>query len=442
MIIGRDAILDRLIQAKSHHLVKIITGIRRCGKSFLLFRLFKDHLLESGIKAENIIEINLEQPDFHAFRNALALQELIKTRTKAIHGEYFILIDEIQLARKILPPDVDLTRYAPEDRKDCYLTFYDVLNGLLNDPNANIYVTGSNAKLLSSEVSTYFRGRSEIIETFPLSFAEFNTTLPGKIEFAEARDLYFRYGGLPECALRTTEREKRDYLQDILSAIYLRDIAERYGLKNSALLEALTNFAMSNIGALTNPTKLANALTSGGASVNHITIGKYLAYLEDAFLLRRAVRYDVKGKRYLSVSAKFYATDTGIRNATLDFRQVENSHLMENVIFNELRRRGYSVDVGIVQTYPTKNGVQTPTPTEVDFVANNGSQRLYIQSAFAIPTEEKLAQETNSLRHLHDGFRRIVINADRHGEPTMDDLGIVHMGLKHFLLNAKAVELP
>lgn len=442
MIIDRDAILNRLIQAKSHHLVKIITGIRRCGKSFLLFRLFKDHLLESGIKAENIIEINLEQPDFHAFRNALALQELIKARTKAIRGEYFVLIDEIQLARKILPPDINLTRYAPEDRKDCYLTFYDVLNGLLNDPNANIYVTGSNAKLLSSEVSTYFRGRSEIIETFPLSFAEFIPTLQEKIEFAEARDLYFRYGGLPECALRTTEREKRDYLQDILSTIYLRDIAERYGLKNSALLEALTNFAMSNIGALTNPNKLANALTSSGAPVNHITIGKYLAYLEDAFLLRRAIRYDIKGKRYLSVSAKFYATDTGIRNAALAFRQVENSHLMENVIFNELRRRGYSVDVGIVQTYPTKNGMQTPTPTEVDFVANNGSQRLYIQSAFAIPTEEKLAQETNSLRHLHDGFRRIVINADRHGEPTMDDLGIVHMGLKHFLLNAKSFELP
>ena len=440
MTIARPILLNRLIQAKSHHLIKIITGIRRCGKSYLLFRLFKDHLLSSGINPRNIIEINLEHPDFHAFRNALALRDLIDKRMKAIRGECFILIDEIQLARKILPPDIDLTRYAPEDRKDCYLTFYDILNGLLNDRRANIYVTGSNARLLSSEVSTYFRGRGEIIDVSPLSFAEFHSTLPDGIEFAEARDLYFRYGGLPECVLRPTEREKRDYLQDIVNAIYLRDISERNNIKSSSLLEALTNFAMSNIGALTNPAKLANALTSAGQPTNHVTVGKYLSFLEDAFLIRRAVRYDIKGKRYLAASSKFYAMDTGLRNAVLGFRQIENSHLMENVVYNELKRRGYAVDVGIVNTYPLKNGVQTPTQTEIDFVANNGSQRLYIQSAYAIPSEDKLAQETNSLRHLHDGFRRIVINADLYGSPHMDDNGITFIGLKFFLLTPKSIE--
>ena len=440
MIIERPIILNRLIQAQKHHLIKIITGIRRCGKSFLLLQLFKDHLISSGVDPRNIIEINLEHPDFHAFRNALALRDLIDKRMKNIRGECFILIDEIQLARKILPPDIDLTRYAPEDRKDCYLTFYDILNGLLNDPRANIYVTGSNAKLLSSEVSTYFRGRGEIIEVSPLSFAEFSSTLPDGIEFAEARDTYFRYGGLPECALRPTEREKRDYLQDIVTAIYLRDIAERYNLKSSALLEALTNFAMSNIGALTNPAKLANALSSTGQPTNHVTVSKYLSYLEDAFLFRRAVRYDIKGKRYLAASSKFYAMDTGLRNAVLGFRQIENSHLMENVIYNELKRRGYTVDVGIVNTYPLKHGLQTPTQTEIDFVANSGSQRLYIQSAYTIPNEEKLAQETNSLRHLRDGFRRVVINADLYGSPHMDDNGITFLGLKSFLLDPKLIE--
>lgn len=229
-----------------------------------MFRLFKNHLISSGVNPRNIIEINLEHPDFHAFRNALALRDLIDKRMKAIRGECFILIDEIQLARKILPPDIDVTRYAPEDKRDCYLTFYDVLNGLLNDDRANIYVTRSNAKLLSSEVSTYFRGRGEIIDVSPLSFAEFHSTLPDGIEFAEARDIYFRYGGLPECVLRPTEREKRDYLQDVVTTIYLRDISERYNLKGCALPKALTNFAMSNIGVLTNPAKLANTLTSAG----------------------------------------------------------------------------------------------------------------------------------------------------------------------------------
>lgn len=440
MNIPRNILLNRLIKAKDHHLIKVITGMRRCGKSYLLFTLFKNHLLQAGVHASQIIEINLEDPAFINLRDAIALDTHLRTRLKSATKETFVLIDEIQLARRVLPTGVDISRFAPEDRSDCYVTFYDVLNGLLHNPLINVYITGSNARLLSTEISTYFRGRSETIEVMPLSFAEFRPTLPEGMEFAEARDLYFTYGGLPECVLRTAERDKQEYLKDILYTIYLRDIAERHDLHSCDLLEKVTDFAMSGIGCLTNHTKLANALTSNGTKANHVTIGKYLSYLEDAFLLKKAARYDVKGKRYLNTQFKYYAVDTGIRNSQLNFRQVELSHLMENAIHNELIRRGYSVDVGIVDTHPLVDGIQKCVQREIDFVVNNGSERIYVQSAFAIPDESKLEQETKSLRHVRDGFRRIVITADNYGSPHMDDNGITFMGLKHFFLDPKSIE--
>ena len=441
MIIRRDLLLNRLIQAKDHHLVKILTGIRRCGKSFLLFNIFKRHLLDNGIPTNHIIEIDLESDQFLFCRDAITLGKEIRARIPSDNAPCYILIDEIQHAEPILPEGTDLSRLRPEDRKNAYITFYHLLNGLLKRENTNIYVTGSNARLLSSEVATEFRGRSEIIEITPLSFAEYYPLMQGRAEFGEIVDTYFIFGGLPECALLHTEDEKRDYLVNLVRTIYLKDVAERHNLKNDTLLYVLTDIVMSNIGCLTNPTKLANTInTATQIKTNHITIAKYLDYLEDAFLVRKAKRYDIKGNRYLSRPSKYYVTDTGIRNAKISFRQNEMSHLMENAIFNELVRRGYLVDVGMVTTKPMLNGVRTQVTSEIDFVANKAFKRIYVQSALSIPDAEKRAQETYSLRHVRDSFRKVVLTGDPYEKPWMDNNGITFMGLKSFLLDPHSLE--
>lgn len=441
MTIYRDILLNRLIQAKSHHLIKILTGIRRCGKSFLLFNLFKKHLLETGVPQSHIIEIDLESDQFLFCRDAITLSKEIRARLPSDNTPCYILIDEIQLASPVLPEGTDLSRLKPEDRNNAYITFYHILNGLLKRENTNTYVTGSNARLLSSEIATEFRGRSEIIEVSPLSFAEYYPQMKDQAEFNEIVESYFLFGGLPECVLLTTENEKKNYLSNLIETIYLKDVAERHNLKNDSLLSALTDTVMSNIGGLVNPTKLSNTInTTLQLKTNHITISKYLNFLEDAFLVRKANRYDIKGNKYLSSPAKYYAMDTGIRNAKISFRQNEMSHIMENVIFNEFVRRGYSVDVGMVTTNPTINGVRTQVTSEIDFVLNKASERIYVQSAFSIPNAEKRNQETYSLLHVRDSFRKVVITGNAFEKPWMDKNGILYMGLKAFLLNPKSIE--
>jgi len=440
-IIMRPELLNRLITAKKHNLVKILTGVRRCGKSFLLFTLFKNHLLESGVKNDHIIEINLESDSFRTCRDAIALGDAIRPLLIHDGATNYILIDEIQHARPALAPGVDISRMRPEDRPSAYTTFYDVLNGLLRLGFANIYVTGSNAHLLSSDVATEFRGRGEIIEVQPLSFSEFHPLMKGRFEFDQIRDEYFRYGGLPECALLETEEEKVSYLNNLCESIYLRDIADRHKLRNDILLAALTDTVMSNIGGLTNPARLTNAINSTGkVKCNHVTIAKYLEFLEESFIVKKATRFDVKGKRYLDYPSKYYAIDTGIRNARTEFRQVERSHLMENVIYNELCRLGYSVDVGAVETFPSNGDTQTRKMSEVDFVLNKASERIYVQSAFAIPDAEKRKQETYSLSHIGDSFRKVVIVGDTRESPWRNEQGIIFMSLAQFLLEPKSLK--
>ena len=441
MIIQRELLLNRLIQAKSHHLIKILVGMRRCGKSFLLFTIFKQHLLDSGVSPDHIVEIDLESDDFLFCRDAITLGKQIRARLPSDNSPCYVLIDEIQHAEPILPEGTDLSRFRPEDRKKAYITFYHVLNGLLKHDNVSTYVTGSNARLLSSDVATEFRGRSEIIEIHPLSFAEFYPLMKGSAEFKEIVDSYFIFGGLPECALLNTDAEKSSYLTNLIKTIYLKDVVERHSLKNDSLLSVLTDTAMSNIGCLVNPTKLANTITTTlQIKTNHVTIAKYLTYLEDAFLVHKSKRYDIKGNKHLASPFKYYATDTGIRNAKINFRQIESSHLMENVVFNELMRRGYSVDVGMVTTNPVVNGARTQVTSEIDFVINKASERIYVQSALSIPNPEKREQETYSLRHVRDSFRKIVITGDPYEKPWMDRNGITFMGLKAFLLDPHSLE--
>ena len=441
MKIKRDILLNKLINAKNHNLIKILVGMRRCGKSFLLFNLFKQHLIENGIDASHIIEIDLESDEFIFCRDAITLGKEIRSRLPKDNDQCFVLIDEIQHAAPILPEGTDLSRLHPNDRDNAYITFYHVLNGLLKRDNVSTYVTGSNARLLSQDVATEFRGRSEIINVFPLSFAEFAATMPHTNDFHQIRDAYLSFGGLPECALLQSEAEKRQYLDNLNATIYLRDIAQRFNLRNDTLLEAVTDTAMSNIGCLTNPTKLSNAInTIGKISCNETTVRKYLGYLESAFLVHNAKLFDLRGNRYLDYPSKFYAVDTGIRNSRLNFRQDENTHLMENVIYNELVRRDYAVDVGVVEMFATVEGKRCRKRYEVDFVVNKSDKRFYIQSAWNIPDNEKREQETFSLRHIGDNFRKIVVTGNPYEKPWTDKNGITFMGIVPFLLDPKSLE--
>lgn len=316
-----------------------------------------------------------------------------------------------------------------------------VQNGLLKRKNISTYVTGSNANLLSRDVATEFRGRGEIITVSPLSLAEFAQTMPQARDFFQIRDTYLTFGGLPECALLETEAEKRQYLDNLNATIYLRDIVQRFNLKNDALLEVVTDTAMSNIGCLTNPTKLSNAINSTGKIVcNETTVRKYLGYLESTFLIQNARLFDLRGNRYLDYPSKYYAVDTGIRNSRLNFRQDENTHLMENAIYNELIRRDYAVDVGVVEMFTTMNGKRCRKRYEVDFVVNNGNMRFYIQSAWDIPDNEKREQETFSLRHIGDNFRKVVVTGNPYEKPWTDRSGITFMGIVPFLLDPKSLE--
>lgn len=416
-IIKRDFYLNQIIDRKHNGLIKIISGIRRCGKSFLLFELFKQHLLDNGVKESHIITTALDGYKQEQYQNPDVYYEYITSKIKD-EDMYYILLDEVQLMDK----------------------FESVLNGLMRIKNLDIYVTGSNSKFLSSDVVTEFRGRGDEIKVYPLSFSEFYSTK--ETDFETAWNEYLTFGGMPLILSYNKTEDKVKYLQNLFKETYLKDIIERNKIKNTEELEELFKIVASSIGCLTNPKRLENSFQSlKHVNLSAPAIKQYLDYLENAFIINKVIRYDIKGKKYINTPYKYYFTDTGLRNACLSFRQNEETHLMENVIYNELHRRGFSIDVGNVElidkasdnTYVRKN-------TEVDFVANLGSRRYYIQSALEMPTEEKKAQEEKSLLGIKDAFKKIVI-VKNSITPYQDENGITIIGLKDFLLNSNSLEL-
>ena len=410
MIIDRNKYLSRLLDSRLNGLVKIVTGIRRSGKSFLLFNIFKQRLLNEGVDAGHIIEMQFDDFANKRYRVPEVFYNYVKERIK--DGRvYYIILDEVQLLGD----------------------FEDVLNGLMHIENVDIYVTGSNARFLSKDIVTEFRGRGLQIHISPLSFAELMTFYNGSKE--DALEHYLRYGGLPQVALQPNDEYRSTVLKDLLKETYIIDILERNRVKNSAELEELLAMLASGIGGLTNPQKLSNTFkTVKNVSIGAPTLKSYIDYFCDAFLVEQVNRYDVKGKRYIGTPLKYYFSDLGLRNALLNFRQVEKTHLMENLIYNELRGRCYNVDVGVVP-YNGKNaqGVSFRTQLEVDFVCNKGSQRLYVQSALALPTQEKIDQETKSLRRIDDGFQKMVVVGD-HTIGSHDESGILFINIYDFLM--------
>lgn len=419
MNIERPIYLQRLIDRRHNGMIKIITGLRRSGKSYLLFTLFCQYLKEQGIDDTQIIKLDLENIYNERYRKPLPLLDYISQRVTDTR-EYFILIDEIQLL----------------DR------FEEVLNTLLKNPQLDVYVTGSNARFLSKDVVTTFRGRGDELRIHPLSFSEYMSVKPDAPFLETHLNEYMLLGGLPQTVTMPTEQQKKSYLQQLFSNTYLIDIKERYGIRNDDDLEELIDVMASSIGSLTNPQKIANTFRSEKRStITRDTVKTYLDYMQDAFLMERAVRYDIKGRKYIDTPAKYYFEDLGLRNVRLNFRQTEHTHLMENLIYNELRMRGYSVDVGQV-TQNTKNekGISERKQLEVDFVCNRGQDRIYIQSAYALPSEEKTEQELRSLKQIKDSFLKVVIVGGM--QPTFrNDDGILILNIFDFLLNRSGQNL-
>lgn len=410
MLFERKYYLEQLLRAEGNGMIKVITGIRRCGKSFLLFNLFRDHLIQRGVSADHLIQVNLEDRRNKKLRDPDNLLAHIDSLMKD-SGRYYIMLDEIQLVNE----------------------FEDVLNSYLSVPNAEVYVTGSNAKFLSKDVITEFRGRGWEIRVHPLSFAEYYEAVGG--EKAEALDTYYKYGGLPAACLLERAEDKQGYLREIYETVYLKDVLERNHLKNADGMRELVRILASSMGASTNVRRIANTFQSvAGIDITPATIAKYMECLKDAFLVNDALRYDVKGRKYIGTETKYYFEDTGVRNAVVDFRQLEPTHAMENVVYNELRRNGFSVDVGLVESFRRdQNGVLQRRNLEIDFVVNRHDERLYIQSAYALPTTEKVNQEQASLLQVADSFRKIIIAGDRFGSSYNED-GILMVGLYDFLL--------
>ena len=414
--IARDAYLNRIISRKGNGLVKIITGARRCGKSFLLFNLFWRHLLDEGVPEDHIIRIAFDDRANKALREPDACYAHVRSLMQD-NDTYYILLDEVQ--------------YMNE--------FEDVLNGFLHFGNADVYVTGSNSKFLSSDIITEFRGRGDEIRVHPLSFSEYYAAVGG--DWQEAWNQYSTFGGMPLILSRKTLEEKTTYLKNLVAQTYVRDIVERNNITNEAGLDELIDIVASSIGSLTNPTRLANTFASVAKNgVSQPTVSAYLKDLEEAFVITAAKRYDIKGRKYIGAQRKYYFEDIGVRNARLNFRQQEENHIMENVLFNELRYRGCNVDVGILDINETTRGRSVRKRIEIDFVANQGGQRYYIQSAFALPDEAKRAQEARPLQSVGDSFKKIIVVKDNimlHH----DESGITTMGLKEFLLNPDSLDL-
>ena len=404
-------------------MIKVVTGIRRSGKSYLLFNIYYEYLREHGVAEENIIKISLDDDENEEFREPKKLSEYIRDKLKNNDDMHYVFIDEVQYAIK------------REDLKgDKPLPLYGVLNGLLKYPNVDVYVTGSNSKLLSKDVMTEFRGRGDEIRIYPLTFKEFYDYVGG--DKADAFEEYALYGGLPLVLSKRTSREKIKYLSDLFREVYFRDIEERYNIAMPEVMQVLTDDLCSSIGSLTNSLKIANTLKSvRNIDVNSQTISAYLVYLEESFLFNEAKRFDVKGKKYFSYPSKYYCTDMGLRNARLNFRQQEETHTMENIIYNELLARGYSVDVGVVQGKSKgADGKLHQSQCEIDFVVNDGMNKYYIQSALNIDDEKKEKTELRPLLATHDFFKKIIITKSRM-KSWIDDFGIIHIGLYDFLLD-------
>lgn len=408
--------ISALVNKRHNGLIKIITGVRRCGKSYLLFTLFQRWLMQNGIDERHIIAVALDDFKNRALTDAEALYNHVSDAITDT-GQYYILLDEIQLVNG----------------------FESVLNGFLHIPNADVYVTGSNSRFLSSDIITEFRGRGDEVRMQPFNFAEYYSVTGG--DRYEAWADYCRYGGMPQTLTMVTPQEKETYLKNLFANVYVKDITARYKLRGQTDIDALTDVLASSIGSLTNPKRISDTFTSSaGIKVSQPTVSRYISFLEDAFIIERAMRYDVKGRHYIGTPVKYYFTDVGLRNARLNFRQQEENHIMENVVYNELRRRGYSVDVGVVEINGQHDKQHTRTRLEVDFVANKGSSRVYIQVALDMNNEQKAAQEQRPLTNIADAFRKIIITRGPL-VPWNDEHGILHIALLDFLLNTRTLEL-
>lgn len=425
--IKRDSYLQKLIEKKENGLIKVVTGIRRCGKSFLLFTLYKDYLIQSGIKEENIIAIALDDDKDLKYRDPDELSKHIRSRITT-DDMYYILIDEVQYA------------ISKEELKNPEnIRLYNVLNGLMRLRNVDIYVTGSNSKMLTKDVLTAFRGRGDEVKVYPISFREYYNHVGG--DKSEVYEEYALFGGMPLVYVQKSDAAKMNYLRGLFSETYFKDIIERYDIELPEVLENLTDDLCSSVGSLTNSTKLADTLTSvKRMPVSSNTVSKYINHLTESFLFSEAKRYDVKGKKYFEYPLKYYCTDIGLRNARLNFRQQEETHIMENIIYNELLVRDYSVDVGVIEICERKDGKRTRKQCEIDFVVNFGSKKYYIQSALNVSDSNKLETEIRPFKHTNDFFKKILITKTSM-KPWTDEEGILHLGLYEFLLNENSLEL-
>jgi hypothetical protein len=416
MEIKRDQYLERLIRKKGNGLIKVVTGMRRCGKSYLLFHLFKEHLLQEGVREDHILEIAFDAFENKRFQDPNVLYPYLKDQI-ADDGQYYVLLDEVQLLGE----------------------FESVLNSLIRMRNVDVYVTGSNARFLSKDVITEFRGRGDEIHMYPLSFSEFMSVYPGTKQ--DGWNEYMLYGGLPLVLNFSTPEEKISFLKALFDETYISDIVGRHNIRNRAELEELLNILSSSIGSLTNPTKLSATFRSvKKKTISDVTIRKYIDYLCDSFLVDSAVRYDIKGKKYIDTPVKYYFTDIGLRNARLNFRQLEETHTMENIMFNELKMRGFNVDVGVVTLNGTnEKGHGIRKQLEIDFVCNKGSQRCYIQSAYSMPDQAKMEQEQRSLMLTGDFFKRMIVTKDTPA-PYYNEAGILVMNIYDFLLRKDSLE--
>ena len=429
MEIKRDSYLQQLISYRFDGLVKVITGIRRCGKSYLLKNIYRGYLLENGVKDEQIITIELDLAKDIKYRNPLILSSYIREKVEKSKEEYYLFVDEIQMSDEVVNP------YNPDGKR---ITFYDALNDLRGLSNLDVYVTGSNSKMLSSDILTEFRGRSDEIRVHPLSFAEYYSAVGG--DKNEAFDEYAFYGGMPLILSRPNDATKMNYLKSLFQEVYIKDIVERKRIERQDVLEQILDLLCSSVGSLTNPTKIANTLKSKqGYSVSANTIRTYIGHLEDAFLFSKSRRYDVKGKSYFDSPNKYYSEDIGLRNARIGFRQQEMTHIMENLIYNELNIRQFLVDVGVVyQRAVNDNGNSVRIPREIDFVVNSGGKRTYIQSAYAMPDDEKAEIELRPFTLTGDFFPKIVVRKDI-GKRWYDDNGILNINVIDFLLDKDVI---
>jgi len=424
MNIERPFYIQQLAAKSWNGKVKIITGVRRSGKSFLLSTLYKEHLIKQGVKNDCFVTVDLEKAQYAEYRNPLLLKDFVLSKTKDKRRRYYVFIDEIQRSFRIKNTNIDEKMVPEEDRDLLYTTFYDVLSDLMAQPNIDVYVTGSNSKMLSKDIVTNFRDRGCEIKVFPLSFQEYFPV--SGLDKTDALEQYLTFGGMPLAVLEPDEIEKSKYLADLHKNMFMKDIVERYKLKDDVIISSLTDVIYSAVGSLSNPHKLTNSVGSlMQQTTSDHTIKSYLDYLEDAYLIGSVNRYDVKGKRYFENIKKYYATDLGLRNARLNFRQQERSHLMENLIYNELTRKGYNVDIGVVEVKQSQY--------EIDFIVNSSNGKMYIQSALNVDSAEKRDQELFSLRNTNDFFRKIVI-LDGNSKSWINDEGITFAGVIPFLL--------